>query len=970
MASTHKSLRSSTASKRPTTSIADGQIALNTNAASPGLFFKDSTGADIIKVGPVHVGTTAPNATPAVGGSSGNSTGEVWLDTSLTPVGVKIWNGSAWQNATPAGSTTVQGLLELATNGETQTGTDTARAVTPAGLQSKLSDSTSTTSSTTIASSTAVKSAYDLANDALPKSGGVITGNLEIGTTGSLTFEGATDNAFETALAVVDPTADRTITFPDRTGTVITNADTGTVTSTMIADGTIVNADINASAAIALSKLASGALPSGITVASANIVDGTIVNADVNASAAIAGTKISPNFGAQNLTVDTNVLYVDATTDRVGIGSSSPAVKLQVSESSAGEVEVARFRIEGQTNNPMLRVLSDEANQTITLDASGSTTGTELVFKEGNSEAFRIDSSGRLGLGTSSPGATLDVNGTAIIGDAGAYGQLTIDKTAVFNASDVPTSTTLYLTNRSGGTEGNGNYGPSIGFGRINNSLRPGGAIATIQTSSDADQCGLAFLTHSSDITSNELQEALRITHDGKVGIGATSPGALLHLSSATGSASPTPTELRIESTTNAGDWTANSPWGRIAFYSADTSGSGPKVDAAISVAKNGATGGNSSFIFQLDEGTGAGLENKVIIKQDGSVGIGTTAAHSRLYIQDSNTGEQLTIRSTSGNSGVAGLRFNIADSSVTTDQYSKGSILFVGDGIGSGRGSITFNINNVNDATNVSTSNERMRIDGSGRLLLGASSAINTVTNGLSSASYLTVAGTSTAPTNIGAFYFNNNQSGAPSFSLSKSRSTTVGSHTILSNGDRIGSISYSGSDGSAFIEAARIGAEVEGTPGANDMPGRLVFSTTAGGASDPTERVRITSTGEVTVNSGFVTLNGNKVGGISVVIADNAFASITPPRIGAGFVAVAHNPDSAFPNAGCQGFVYADWGNSPVVTQISVGTSFETSTSGPPTGTTGSDNHATLFVGGTSGTVYLENRIGSEAAFFVTFT
>ena len=63
----------------------------------------------------------------------------------------------------------------------------------------------------------------------------------------------------------------------------------------------ITNANISNSAAIALSKLATGALPTAITVASANIVDGTIVNADVNASANIAGTKISPNFGSQNI---------------------------------------------------------------------------------------------------------------------------------------------------------------------------------------------------------------------------------------------------------------------------------------------------------------------------------------------------------------------------------------------------------------------------------------------------------------------------------------------------------------------------------------------------------------------------------------------------------------------------------------------------------------------------------------------
>lgn len=70
---------------------------------------------------------------------------------------------------------------------------------------------------------------------------------------------------------------------------------TGSVTSSAILDGTIVNADINASAAIDLSKLATGALPTAITVASANIVDGTIVTADI-ADAAITAPKLN---GAQ-----------------------------------------------------------------------------------------------------------------------------------------------------------------------------------------------------------------------------------------------------------------------------------------------------------------------------------------------------------------------------------------------------------------------------------------------------------------------------------------------------------------------------------------------------------------------------------------------------------------------------------------------------------------------------------------------
>ena len=109
--------------------------------------------------------------------------------------------------------------------------------------------------------------------------------------TGSISFEGSSDDANETTLSVTNPTADRTITFPDVTGTVVTTGDTGSVTSTMITDGTIVDTDINASAningskllndSVGLTKLGSGALPTDITIASANIVNGTIVNEDI-----------------------------------------------------------------------------------------------------------------------------------------------------------------------------------------------------------------------------------------------------------------------------------------------------------------------------------------------------------------------------------------------------------------------------------------------------------------------------------------------------------------------------------------------------------------------------------------------------------------------------------------------------------------------------------------------------------------
>ncbi len=85
----------------------------------------------------------------------------------------------------------------------------------------------------------------------------------------------------------------------------------------------------------------------------------------------------------------------------------------------------------------------------------------------------------------------------------------------------------------------------------------------------------------------------------------------------------------------------------------------------------------------------------------------------------------------------------------------------------------------------------------------------------------------------------------------LAKSRGGTVGVNGIVSNGDEIGRQGFHGDDGVNFIEAARIAANVDGIPGTNDMPGRLIFATTSDGASSPTERMRITSAGNVGIGT-----------------------------------------------------------------------------------------------------------------------
>jgi hypothetical protein len=342
----------------------------------------------------------------------------------------------------------------------------------------QLSDSTSTTSSTLAATPTAVKAAYDLAALALPKAGGVITGALEIGNTGSLVFEGSTNDGNETTITVADPTADRTITFPNVTGNVVTTGDTGTVTSTMIANSTIVNADINASAEIAVSKLADGAarqllqtdaagtgvewtnnvdIPGTLDVTGATVLDGDLTIPDKIIHAGDTNTAIRfpaadtiafETDGSERARIDSSGRLLvgtstAATNYRSGGSSSTPTEQIVSSDlfglgvnrtSGPGGISIANSQ-SSISNGTVIGRLSYNANDgtnliqaALILAEVDGTPGTDdmpgrLIFSttaDGSSsvtERMRIDSSGRLGLGTTSPATTLHVNGDVTISD-------------------------------------------------------------------------------------------------------------------------------------------------------------------------------------------------------------------------------------------------------------------------------------------------------------------------------------------------------------------------------------------------------------------------------------------------------------------------------------------------------------------------------------------------------------------------
>ena len=134
---------------------------------------------------------------------------------------------------------------------------------------------------------------------------------------GNITFEGTTADEFETIIAVTDPTSDRVIVFPDLTGTVVTTGDTGSITSLMIADNTIVDGDINTAAAIAHSKLANatagqvllGTTTTGVVTATTISGDITIDGggvASISANSVALGTDTTGNY-MSDLTQGTGV---------------------------------------------------------------------------------------------------------------------------------------------------------------------------------------------------------------------------------------------------------------------------------------------------------------------------------------------------------------------------------------------------------------------------------------------------------------------------------------------------------------------------------------------------------------------------------------------------------------------------------------------------------------------------------------
>lgn len=281
-----QNLRSAVSNKRPVaTGLAVGQIAVNYNEDDPAIYLRGNADA-LIKVSPTYVGTTAPNATPASGGASGNAKGETWLDTSTSPASFKVWNGSSWvAGYTLASGTTI--TSPILNNATASGGVYTAIAISGA---STAPTQTVGTSGTSIATTAFVNA--EIANDAALKDGTGATGTWNISVTGNA----GTATTLQTARNItLSGAVSGSTAFNGSTNVVITTTVDAASHNHPISGVTGLQAALDAKVNASSGSLSGGTLSGTTTVASGGTLDvAAKYQSTINA---VAASDINCNFG-------------------------------------------------------------------------------------------------------------------------------------------------------------------------------------------------------------------------------------------------------------------------------------------------------------------------------------------------------------------------------------------------------------------------------------------------------------------------------------------------------------------------------------------------------------------------------------------------------------------------------------------------------------------------------------------------
>ncbi len=271
-------------------------------------------------------------------------------------------------------------------------------------------------------------------NQSMSTLGGTMQANFTLGKDADLVFEGATDNAHETTVTVVDPTADRTITLPNVTGTVVTTGDTGTVTSTMITDGTIVDGDI-ANTTITASKIANDTLTSN------QIAPNAIGNSEIANNAVETASILDDNVTyakIQNVSATDRILGRDSSGAGI-IEEITPAnlrTMINVEDGSTGDQTNAEIRaaVEAATDS---NVFTDADHTKLNGIETGATADQTVAEIKSLLASDNLDAS-HLAANSVTTSEIADAELVTLAGMPGATASILADSTAL-------TSTTAEL---------------------------------------------------------------------------------------------------------------------------------------------------------------------------------------------------------------------------------------------------------------------------------------------------------------------------------------------------------------------------------------------------------------------------------------------------------------------------------------------------------------------------------------------